>query len=141
MISSQFSSLSNLLDQHEFIKDSERECNIKGIDIINIEDYWSILITDSRIIFLKDAVFSDDYTKVPSSFGKVYFIYISSIIIHAIASPGELDPCFPCLYFQIEDNIDLDKIVEVKIFLKDMERVRRLFNIVCELSALSAIES
>lgn len=140
--------LETLLYENEYIKENYKNCNLSVFDFEGQEKLtllnYDILLTDYRLIFVKDAEYSTQNFKIPNRFSCVGYINISSIIVNAVSSCEKIDDN-PYLYIQLGD-IDFNQendddsehdhhFSEINIHCSDRNAVYTLFNSISETAA------
>ncbi|EAK88712.1 hypothetical protein [Cryptosporidium parvum Iowa II] len=140
--------LQDLLGENEYVKDNYKNCDILVLDYEGKEKLGflnrDILLTDYRLIFLKDAEYSTQNSKIPSKFSCGDYINISSIIVNAVSSCEKAEDN-PYLYVQLGDpefNEDSDedlesshRFSEINIRCSDQNTIYTLFNSISETAA------
>ncbi|OII71873.1 uncharacterized protein cubi_00681 [Cryptosporidium ubiquitum] len=137
-----------LLDENEYIKENYKNCDVSVLDFEGKEKLaflnHDILLTDYRIILVKDAKYSAQNSKIPNRFLCGGYIDISSIIVNAISSCEKAED-IPYLYIQIgsldfnqegdEDSEQSQHFSEINIHCSDHNAVYTLFNSISETAA------
>lgn len=140
--------LEDLLVENEYIKENYRSCSLLVLDSDGEERYGlrnhDILLTDNRIILIKDAEYSSQTSKIPTRFSCGGYINISAIVVNAVSS-CEKEEDVPYLYIQLadnditresgEDSEQSDHFSEVNIRCSDQNTVYTLFNSISETAA------
>ncbi|KAH8581675.1 uncharacterized protein ELE39_001805 [Cryptosporidium sp. chipmunk genotype I] len=137
-----------LLGENEYIKENYKSCDLSILDYDGKEKLellnHDILLTDYRLILLKDAEYLTQNSKIPNKFLCGGYINISSVIVNAISS-CESAQDRPYIYIQL-GNSDLNEdtdgdlepnhhFSEINIRCSDHNALYTLFNSISETSA------